>query len=386
MLVILMSELFSSTGEGWFETHMGCSASDIVKRLRKNRRVNKGQKGDIDDLIGDIRTIKSLEFDTTLGMHPWLEDYKDVVKSFSPSERDMKALRKFGDTRQVTLQRACMQWNQSNEVLKMLDEFEGVWSQDDKDAWVKAMQQKKDAKKIWKTTLHQIDRLNEKDAEIIAKSSALLERNGPMTSKAIFQTLHEDKTITKSMTVGKLGKLLAMYGEELDILTGNTRSTFVKADNHGLILKDPYSYAAGFLDADGYISITGRGEPRAGFIATGTRGRIHCEHLQKTLDCGILQLDQKVYKDNQRSQHRLQFYSKADIRKLLSSLLPHLQMKKTQAKAVLAFIDEKDGMRKEELKKLVKYSNWSDDTTKSDALLAQWGVQADSVAKWAEGL
>ncbi len=55
MLVILMSELFSSTGEGWFETHMGCSASDIVKRLRKNRRVNKGQKGDIDDLIGDIR-------------------------------------------------------------------------------------------------------------------------------------------------------------------------------------------------------------------------------------------------------------------------------------------------------------------------------------------
>lgn len=381
-----MSELFSSTGEGWFETHVGYSASDIVKRLRKNRRVNKGQKDDIDNLIGDIRTIKSLEFDTTLGMHTWLRDYKDVVKSFSPTERDMKALRKFGDSRQITLQRACIQWNQSNEILKMLDEFEGVWSQDDKDAWVKAMQQKKDAKKIWKSTLHQIDRLNEKDAEVLMKSSDLLVRNGPMTSKAIFQTLHENKTITKSMTVGKLGKLLAMYGEELDILTGNTRSTFVKADNHGLILKDPYSYAAGFLDADGYISITGRGEPRAGFIATGTRGRIHCEHLQKTLDCGILQLDQKVYKDNQRSQHRLQFYSKADIRKLLTSLLPHLQMKKTQAKAVLAFIEEKDGMRKEELKKLVKYSNWSDDTTKSDALLAEWGVRADSVAKWAEGL
>ena len=381
-----MSELFSSTGEGWFETHVGYSASDIVKRLRKNRRVNKGQKDDIDNLIGDIRTIKSLEFDTTLGMHTWLRDYKDVVKSFSPTERDMKALRKFGDSRQITLQRACIQWNQSNEILKMLDEFEGVWSQDDKDAWVKAMQQKKDAKKIWKSTLHQIDRLNEKDTEVLMKSYDLLMRNGPMTSKAIFQTLHEDKMITKSMTIGKLGKLLAMYGEELDILTGNTRSTFVKADNHGLILKDPYSYAAGFLDADGYISITGRGEPRAGFIATGTRGRIHCEHLQKTLDCGILQLDQKVYKDNQRSQHRLQFYSKADIRKLLTSLLPHLQMKKTQAKAVLAFIEEKDGMRKEELKKLVKYSNWSDDTTKSDALLAEWGVRADSVAKWAEGL
>jgi hypothetical protein len=43
-------------------------------------------------------------------------------------------------------------------------------------------------------------------------------------------------------------------------------------------------------------------------------------------------------------------------------------------------------MRKEELKKLVKYNNWSDDTSKSDALLAEWGVQADTVAKWGEGL
>jgi len=381
-----MTELFSTTGEGWFETHVGCSASDIVKRLRKNRRVNKSQKNDIDDLIGDIRTIKSLEFDSTITMHSWLEDYKNVIKSFSPSERDMKALRKFGDSRQVTLQRACIQWNQSNEILKMLDEFEGVWGQDEKDSWVKAMQQKKDAKKVWKTTLHQIDRLNEKDTEVLKKSAYMLEQKGAMTSKAIFQTLHENKDITKSMTVGKLGKLLAMYGEELDILTGNTRSTFVKADNHGLILKDPFAYAAGFLDADGYISITGRGEPRAGFIATGARGRIHCEHLQKTLDCGRLQLDQKVYKDSQRSQHRLQFYSKADIRKLLTSLLPHLQMKKTQAKAVLAYIEENDKLRKEELKKLVKYNNWSDDTSKSDALLAEWGVQADTVAKWGEGL
>jgi len=61
-------------------------------------------------------------------------------------------------------------------------------------------------------------------------------------------------------------------------------------------------------------------------------------------------------------------------------------MKKTQAKAVLAYIEENDKLRKEELKKLVKYNNWSDDTSKSDALLAEWGVQADTVAKWGEGL
>jgi hypothetical protein len=68
--------------------------------------------------------------------------------------------------------------------------------------------------------------------------------------------------------------------------------------------------------ADGYITITGRGEPRAGFVATGQRGRSHCEQLHKTLDCGVLQLDQKISKTSNRTQHRLQFYSKGDIEKL----------------------------------------------------------------------
>lgn len=157
-------------------------------------------------------------------------------------------------------------------------------------------------------------------------------------------------------------------------------------DKTGLIIKDPWAYAAGFLDADGYITITKRGEPRAGFIATGNRGKIHCEQLQKTLDCGILQLDQKVYSDNQRSQHRLQFYSKADIAKLLKGVLPFLQMKTTQAKAVLAFIEERDRLKKDELKKVVRYSNWSDDTNKANALLAEWGIEADQVNKWAEAI
>ena len=231
-----------------------------------------------------------------------------------------------------------------------------------------------------------MDRLTEKETIALVKSAEVLESKGPMSGRSLFENLYEKKILHKSMTPMKLSKLISMYGEEVDIIDGATRSTFVKMDSNGLILKDPYAYASGFLDADGYISITGRGEPRCGFIATGTRGRAHCEHLQKTLDCGILQLDQKIYKDGQRSQHRLQFYSKNDIRKLLTMLLPHLQMKKTQARAVLAFIDEKDGMRKEELKKLVKYSNWSDDTSKADSLLAEWGVDIDAVNKWTEGL
>ena len=65
-------------------------------------------------------------------------------------------------------------------------------------------------------------------------------------------------------------------------------------------------------------------------IATGDRGKIHCEDLYKTLECGVLSTDNKVYKDSQRSQHRLQFYSKADLRKLLHGVSPHLKMKSVQ--------------------------------------------------------
>ncbi len=381
-----MNELFSNTGEGWFETHLGCTASDIVKRLRKSRRYNKQQKHEIDDIINDIRVIKALEFEKTLDMYDWIGNYTDVVRSFSPSEKDMKALRKFGDVRQVNLIRACNQWKKSDEIISMLEKHEGVWGDDEKDSWVKAMEERADARLMWKNTLHQMERLTDKEATALHKSSELLQKMGPMTARSIFENLHEKNILHKTMTPMKLSKLLSMYGEEVDIMSGATRSTFVKMDSTGLILKDPFAYASGFLDADGYITITGRGEPRAGFIATGTRGRAHCEHLRKTLGCGVLQLDQKIYKDGQRSQHRLQFYSKNDIKKLLTALMPHLEMKKTQAKAVLAYIDESDSMRKEELKKLVKYSNWSDDTTKAESLLAEWGVDVDAVAKWQEGL
>ena len=104
------------------------------------------------------------------------------------------------------------------------------------------------------------------------------------------------------------------------------------------------------------------------------------------MDCGVLQLDNKVYKNSQRSQHRLQFYSKADLRKFLTGIMPHLKMKNLQAKAVLTYLDEKDPVRKEELKRLVRFKNWEDDSRKSSELLNSWGVDADTIGKYAEGL
>jgi len=192
--------------------------------------------------------------------------------------------------------------------------------------------------------------------------------------------------LKKSQTDRKLATLMNMYGEDMDIVKGAVRGTYVRISSDGLVLKDVWSYSAGFIDADGYITITERGEPRAGMIATGDRGKVHCEDLFKTLDCGVLSTDNKVYKDTQRSQHRLQFYSKADLRKLLGGVSPHLKMKSVQAKAVLAYLDEKDKTRKQELKRLVRYENWKDDERKSRELLDNWGIDMDTIGKYREGL
>ena len=375
---------FSVSGDGWFEDNLGVSATEIVSRLRKARRHNKDEKHDIDALIQDVRMLKAMEVEMTLNSVDWANDYLNEIRNFDLSDKSLKSLRKFYDSRKVGLVKACLMWRNADETLKMLNEHEEVWGDEERKTWVDAMSMKKDARKMWKSTLSQMDRLTEKEQETISKCVNLLKMNGPMSARALFESDKIEKM--PGLTANKLSKLLSLYGEEVDIVSGAQRGTFVKMDKHGLVLKDPYAYAAGFLDADGYITITKRGEPRAGFIATGTRGRIHCEELRKVLDCGVLQLDQKVYKDSQRSQHRLQFYSKSDIKKLLDKIMPHLQMKKTQAKAVLAFIEEPDSMRKEELKRVVRYSNWSDDKAKSQTLLAEWGVSADDVAKWQEGL
>tara|TARA_R100000908_G_scaffold1027_2_gene1112 strand:+ start:85 stop:1254 length:1170 start_codon:yes stop_codon:yes gene_type:complete len=382
----LSMQMFADNGEGWFETHLGCTASDFVGRLRKARRHNKHSKEEIDGMIEDVRMLKALEVRGTLQSVSWCGDYEGVIHKFGLSDRDLKSLRKFGDTRKANLIRACNQWQEADELLSKLDEHVDVWGKEEEKAWVQAMNIRKDAKKLWKTTLHQMDKLTEKETDALMKSAELLAERGSMSGRGLFENLSDAKILHKSMTPMKLSKLISVYGEEVDIIAGGKRGTFVKMDKSGLILKDPYAYAAGFLDADGYISITKRGEPRAGFVATGSRGKIHCEQLQKTLGCGVLQLDQKIYKDSQRSQHRLQFYSKGDIRKLLTQILPHLKMKDIQAKAVLAFIDETDSVRKDELQKLVKYSNWSDDTTKASGLLTEWGVASDDIAKWKEGL
>ena len=374
---------FSPTGESWFETHVGKSAKDIVKELKKARRNMKDSKKDIDEAIKQVRLLKRMEIDATLNTLPWVTPYQDTVRQLGLSEKALKSLRLFGSRRETSLLRACNEWENADSTLKQLDEFQDVWGDEERLTWVNAMKQKTDARKMWKSALHQIESLTEEQQKWLKMAKQEVELHGSMTARAITENM-----ISKGVpriNAARMSKLMNMYGEEICIIKAPRKGEYMCINQDGLVMKDPWAYAAGFLDADGYITITERGEPRAGFLATGERGRMHCEELHKNIGAGILQLDQKIYSDSQKSQHRVTFYSKDDLSKLLGKITPHLKMKDIQAKAVVAFIGEKDPLRKTKLKRLVQFSN-RDGTTKGEESLREWGVDKDTVLSWAEGL
>ena len=283
--------------------------------------------------------------------------------------------------------RACLAWEDANTRIDNLIENGSDWTSLEKQSWVQAHDDKDAAKKSWSSALHVLDSLNKSEMSWLSMAANQLEHNGQMDARTMVANLVASGHSVKKMTPAKLSGLMKSYGSEVGIIKGVTRNQWmIQKQNGELIIKDPWAYAAGFIDADGYITITKRGEPRVGLVATGERGRVHCEQLHKTLGCGILQLDLKVYKTSvNKSQHRLQFYSKKDVREVLKGIMPHLRLKKNQAESVLEFIDvPSKGMiakqRRRQLTKLVKWDNWSD--KKGDELLSDWGIQAEAVEAW----
>jgi len=371
--------------KNWFQTSFGVSANELVKQLRRKRRVYKQYKGEIDDSIALIRMLKSMEVDEVLKSLPWCSDYIPAIRGLGVSDRNLDSLRKFGAIREISLKQACIQWDNANDVitkLAVLGDFDG----EQQTLWTEAVEKRKEAKKMWRHTLHQTDNLSKFEKQWLSSTATLLQHDGLMGSRQIVEhLLDEHDARNKGLTPQRMGALLKMYGNEYDIVKSGRRWGSETMD-YDLILKNPWAYTAGFLDADGYITITKRGEPRAGMIATGTRGRLHCEQMHKMVGCGILQLDLKVHKNSRRSQHRLQFYSANDLRRLLKGVLPHLKLKETQANAVLELLDLRGRSsdvvksRREDLYRIVKWANWQD--VKGHELLDEWKVDEREVSSW----
>ena len=74
------------------------------------------------------------------------------------------------------------------------------------------------------------------------------------------------------------------------------------------------------------------------------------------------------------------------MKKVLNGVLPHLQLKSTQAKAALRFLEESDSMKKEQYRMLVMFENWKDDADAVQKKLNEWGVDADTIRSWGSDL
>jgi len=370
---------------GWFQSMFGRGAEELVKDLRMARRVNKGMRSAIDEAIDAIRIAKKQEVEATLTSIEWIGKHESTVRNLGVSERDLQALRKHGVSREYALRRACVQWEKANDTISKLLLIDGDFSDEQRQMWVNAQQIKKNAKKEWRESLHSIDNIKKTDAVFLSKAVEILEVRGPLPSNEIFASM----VGTKHTSSQKLGSLFKMHGSEYDIEKIGNNWGIIR--NNDVIFKDVWAYAAGFLDADGYITITKRMEPRAGLIATGERGKLHCERLHKALDCGVLQTDLKIHKNSRRTQHRLQFYSEKDLRKLLKGITPHLRMKKGQAGAVIELLDLRGRKtdiiksRRGDLYKMVKWLNWRDVPDKRAELLKEWNLDEAGVRGMFEG-
>ena len=307
---IYKSLSFPPNGDGWLESSIGRSADDMIRSLRKMRRHDKNQVDEIDGMINDLRTLQALETQATIKSLSWADKHDNAIRNLGLSDRNLKSLRKFGETRSLSLIQACELYEKADSTLKKLDTHEGGWGTEEEQAWALAMNDRSQAKKMWRTTLRQTDNLAKHQQNALEFAANELQTKGPLSSRQIVEKGVEEKILHKTkMTPASMSKLLKIYGEEVDIYKGVNKGTFVKLDHTGLIIKDVWSYAAGFLDADGSIFITERGEPRASFVATGTRGRTHCEQMHKALGCGNLALDQRISKKSNRTTHRLIFNS-----------------------------------------------------------------------------
>ena len=161
----LKSYSFAKNGDGWLESTWGKSADQIIRECRKARRNDKTNRDMYDSMIKDVRTLKSMEVEATITNLSWSDGLSDVIKNMGINDKALKSLRKFGESRSVSLQKACQLFLKANTVLNMLNE-KIDWSVDDQLEWVNANQLQKDARKMWRNVLKQAEKLPVNDVNI----------------------------------------------------------------------------------------------------------------------------------------------------------------------------------------------------------------------------
>ena len=343
---------------------------DIIKDLRSMRRQLKG-----DSRMKMSKTIDHLI--NAYGEH--LNKCMDSIYWISPYKLtpDLVTLRKLehikdGDVRAHILDNLTKMW-EANIFKNELD-----YGKEYADYTKVFKESKKNIRSTIKEISHQSIRKSRQDVldNIIIKTIC---NNPGISSNSIHSML--PKSYHRSTTPQTISKMLRRINA-----TNVNGDYYILSDT---IKKDLYGYVAGFIDSDGYITMDSSYSPRVGMIATGDRGRAFFQEMEKELKIGRLHLDQKVGENN-RSQHRLNFYSQNDITKLLDKCLPHLRMKKEQGRLLQEAIKIKKYYKKEpwakdrmvEIFKLIKWENWKDARKQGAVEFEKYDIQEDNISKY----
>ena len=353
----------------------GKTIPDVVKELRVMRRTLKGDsRTKMSSTINHLIKAYSHHLDDCLDSIYWLRPFKKSVRMLTPN---ISTLKKFyhikdGETRQTIIDNLIKMW-EADIQKSSLD-----YGQDYTHEVTKFKDAKKNIKAILKEISHQSIRKPRQQVleDMLVKTIC---NNPGITSNTIHSLL--PSTYHRSTTPQTISKML----RKIDAINVDGEY-YIFSDE---IKKDLYSYVAGFIDSDGYITMDSKYSPRVGMIATGDRGKAFFKEMENQLNIGRLHLDQKVGENN-RSQHRLNFYSQGDISKLLEKTIPHLRMKKEQGKLLMESIMIKQHFKKEpwakdrlqEIFKLIKWENWKDAVNKDE--LRKYNIQEEDIIKYRE--
>jgi len=353
----------------------GKNLPDLVKEMRLMRRELKGENRiKITKAIGHLINAYQEHIQKCIDSIYWVTPYESALKSMSIKPDTLKKLYYIKDknTRVEIIDSLCKVWE--NDL-----ERKGLDFGDDYHNLTKEIKNgKSEFKKIIKNISHQSIRKSKSQyvqdcvVDIVCKSPGI-------TANQIHNRL--PKKYHKVTSPHSIAKMLKRVNAT------NVKGEYCLLSDD--IKNDLYSYIAGFIDSDGYITMDSKTSPRVGMVATGNRGKAFFEELAKEMKIGRLHLDQKVG-ENSRSQHRLNFYSQGDISILLEKCMPHLRMKQKQAELLMEAIRIKKGYKKQEwskprlqeIFKLVKYENWKDSKGQGGREFEKYNIDPEVVAKY----
>jgi len=348
---------------------------EIIKELRMMRRELKGDaRVKMSNTIDHLIKAYTGHLNDTLESIYWLKPYKKAVRLLTPSLDTLKKFEhiKDGKTRTEVVDMLLRMWDADTKKSELdygseYCKFSNIFKET-----------KKEIRSVLKEINHQSIRKSRQerlDDELIKQVC----KTPGITSNHLHAILPNSyKNSTSPQTIAKMLRKLGV--------TNVDGEYYLLSDE---IKKDLYSYVAGFIDSDGFITMDSSYAPRIGMIATGNRGRAFFTELEKELNIGRLHLDQKVG-ENSRSQHRLNFYAQNDIIKLLDKCLPHLRMKQTQGRLLQEAIRIKKHFKKEpwakerveQIFKLIKWENWKDARNQDE--FVKYGITEEDITKYRE--